>query len=201
MALREDDPARVRHALAQLHLGAERLSRLVRQLLTLARNEPGAIHTVDMRRIDLNALAVDVAMRWVPDALKRGIDLGFEPAAETVTIDGDPDRLRELINNLVDNAVRYSREQGRVTVAVGRTGDGQARLSISDDSPTIPVDERERIFERFHRLLGSHVDGSGLGLAIVSEIAALHQARITLEDDTDGIGNTFSVVFPTAASH
>ncbi|MCB2042825.1 MAG: sensor histidine kinase, partial [Rhodoferax sp.] len=92
-------------------------------------------------------------------------------------------------------------EQGRVTVAVGRTGDGQARLSISDDSPTIPVDERERIFERFHRLLGSHVDGSGLGLAIVSEIAALHQARITLEDDTDGIGNTFSVVFPTAASH
>ncbi|MCB1994290.1 MAG: sensor histidine kinase N-terminal domain-containing protein [Rhodoferax sp.] len=201
MALREDDPARVRHALAQLHLGAERLSRLVRQLLTLARNEPGAIHTVDMQRIDLNALAVDVAMRWVPDALKRGIDLGFEPAAETVTIDGDPDRLRELINNLVDNAVRYSREQGRVTVAVGRTGDGQARLSISDDSPTIPVDERERIFERFHRLLGSHVDGSGLGLAIVSEIAALHQARITLEDDTDGIGNTFSVVFPTAASH
>lgn len=198
MALREDDPARVRHALAQLHLGAERLSRLVRQLLTLARNEPGAIHTVDMQRIDLNALAIDVAMRWVPDALKRGIDLGFEPADDAVAIDGDPDRLRELINNLVDNAVRYSREHGRVTVAVGRTVDGQARLSISDDSPTIPVDERQRIFERFHRLLGSHVDGSGLGLAIVSEIAALHQARITLEDDTDGIGNTFSVVFPHA---
>lgn len=198
MALRENDPARVRHALAQLQVGAERLSRLVRQLLTLARNEPGAIHTVDMQRIDLNALAVDVAMRWVPDALKRGIDLGFEPAGGPVPIDGDPDRLRELINNLVDNAVRYSREQGRVTMAVGHTGDGQARLSISDDSPTIPVDERQRIFERFHRLLGSHVDGSGLGLAIVSEIAALHQARITLEDDSDGIGNTFSVVFALA---
>ena len=92
--------------------------------------------------------------------------------------------------------MRYSRAHGRVTVAVVHTDQHQARLSISDDSATIPVPERQRIFQRFHRLLGSQVDGSGLGLAIVSEIAALHQAHITLEDDTDGIGNTFSVVFP-----
>jgi two-component system sensor histidine kinase TctE len=72
----------------------------------------------------------------------------------------------------------------------------EGRLAVSDDGPHIPVDERTRIFERFHRLLGSHADGSGLGLAIVSEIAALHGARITLEEDRDGIGNTFSVVFP-----
>ncbi len=198
LAMREDDPARVRHGLAQLHLAAERLSRLVQQLLTLARNEPGAITSLEMQRVDLNALAVDVAMRWVPDALRRGIDLGFEGADAPVMILGDADRLRELINNLLDNAVRYSREQGRVTVAMTHTADRQACLSISDDSPTIPVQERQRIFERFHRLLGSQVDGSGLGLAIVSEIAALHQARITLEDDSDGIGNTFSVVFPEA---
>ncbi len=198
LALREDDPQRVRHCLAQLHVGAERLSRLVRQLLTLARNEPGAINSLEMQEVDLNALAVDVAMRWVPDALKRGIDLGFEGADRPVMILGDADRLRELINNLLDNAVRYSREQGRVTVAVARGSDGHASLSISDDSPTIPVQERQRIFERFHRLLGSQVDGSGLGLAIVSEIAALHRAQITLEDDTDGIGNTFSVLFPEA---
>ncbi len=196
LALREEDPARVRHSLAQLHIGAERLSRLVRQLLTLARNEPGAINAIEMQQINLDALALDVTMRWVPEALKRDIDLGFEPCDVTVLINGDPDRLRELINNLVDNAVRYSRAHGRVTVAVQRTDAGHGRLSISDDSATIPVEERKRIFERFHRLLGSHVDGSGLGLAIVSEIAALHQARITLEDDTDGIGNTFSVVFP-----
>ena len=103
---------------------------------------------------------------------------------------------QELINNLVDNAVRYSQPGGRVTVRVGDAGNGQCRLSISDDGPSIPVAERNRIFERFHRLLGTAADGSGLGLAIVSEIATLHDARIELaEDMEDGVGNTFSVFF------
>ena len=111
-------------------------------------------------------------------------------------IDADRDRLRELINNLVDNAIRYSKESGRVTVRAGRTPDGQCKLAISDDGPSIPVEERARIFERFHRLLGTPADGSGLGLAIVSEIATLHGARIDLEEDViDGVGNTFSVHF------
>jgi two-component system sensor histidine kinase TctE len=74
-------------------------------------------------------------------------------------------------------------------------GAGDCQLAISDDGPRIPVQERARIFERFHRLLGTQEDGSGLGLAIVSEIATLHGARITLEEDTDGVGNTFSVFF------
>ena len=196
LALRESDPARVRHSLAQLYVSADRLSRLVRQLLSLARNEPGAVDAVDLQVIDLNALAVEVTMGWVPDALKRGIDLGFEAWSGPVMIDGDPDRLRELINNLTDNAIRYSQLGGRVTVAITVASDGRGQMSISDDGPSIPVEERTRIFERFHRLLGSHADGSGLGLAIVSEIAALHRASITLEEDLDGIGNTFSVFFP-----
>ena len=197
MALRENDPDRVRHSLAQLYVGADRLSRLVRQLLSLARNEPGAIETVQLRALDLNAFALDISMGWVPQAIKEGVDLGFE-GAEPVLIDADADRLRELINNLIDNAVRYSRQGGRVTVAVTSEG-GEGRLSISDDGPSIPVEERSRVFERFHRLLGSHTDGSGLGLAIVSEIASLHGARITLDEDrSDGIGNTFSVFFPAS---
>ncbi|MEO8545565.1 MAG: sensor histidine kinase N-terminal domain-containing protein [Burkholderiaceae bacterium] len=199
IALRESDAARVQHCLAQLYLSADRMSRLVAQLLALARNEPGAAQAIELQPIDLNALAVDVAMRWVPEALKRDIDLGFEAGPDAVLIRGEPDRLRELLNNLVDNAVRYSRHSGRVTVAVGMAVAGEAVLSVSDDSQKIPIEERQRIFERFHRLLGSHADGSGLGLAIVSEIAALHQARITLEEDVDGIGNTFSVFFPLAA--
>ena len=198
LALREGDPAKVRHSLAQLYVSADRLSRLVRQLLSLARNEPGAVESVQLQAIDLNALAVEVAMEWVPVALKRDIDLGFEAWPEAVIIDADADRLRELINNLVDNAVRYSHEGGRVTVAVAMGPEREGRLAVSDDGPHIPVDERTRIFERFHRLLGSHADGSGLGLAIVSEIAALHGARITLEEDRDGVGNTFSVMFPPA---
>ncbi|MEF7612889.1 sensor histidine kinase N-terminal domain-containing protein [Aquincola sp. MAHUQ-54] len=196
LAQRETDPERVRHSLAQLYISADRLSRLVRQLLSLARNEPGALASMQLRPLDLNAYALEVSMEWVPQAIKRRIDLGFEGADRPLMIDADPDRLRELINNLIDNAIRYSQSGGRVTVRVNVGGSNECRLAISDDGPGIPVPERARIFERFHRLLGTQEDGSGLGLAIVSEIATLHGARITLEEDTDGVGNTFSVFFP-----
>jgi two-component system sensor histidine kinase TctE len=195
LALRENDVESVRHSLAQLYISADRLSRLVRQLLALARNEPGALDNIQLQPLDLNAYALEVSMEWVPEALKRSIDLGFEGADEALVVGADRDRLRDLINNLIDNAIRYSKIGGRVTVRVGLAGNNQCRLAISDDGPGIPVQERERIFERFHRMLGTQADGSGLGLAIVSEIAALHGARITLEEDTDGIGNTFSVFF------
>ena len=195
LALRERDPERVRHSLAQLYISADRLSRLVRQLLSLARNEPGALDTVELQPLDLNAFALEVSMDWVPHAIKRNIDLGFEGVEQPLMIDADRDRLRELINNLIDNAIRYSQPGGRVTVRTARVPDGQCKLAISDDGQRIPVAERARIFERFHRLLGTQEDGSGLGLAIVSEIATLHGARITLEEDVDGVGNTFSVFF------
>ena len=196
LALREADPERVRHSLAQLYISADRLSRLVRQLLSLARNEPGALDNMQLQPLDLNAYALEVSMDWVPEALKRHIDLGYEGADQALVIGAERDRLRDLINNLIDNAIRYSQVGGRVTVRTGRADDGHCHLAISDDGPSIPVQERQRIFERFHRLLGTQEDGSGLGLAIVSEIATLHGARITLEEDTDGIGNTFSVFFP-----
>jgi two-component system, OmpR family, sensor histidine kinase TctE len=195
LALRESDPERVRHSLTQLYISADRLSHLVRQLLSLARNEPGALEGVQLQPLDLHAFALQVSMEWVPSAIKRHIDLGFEGDDEALMIDADRDRLRELINNLIDNAIRYSEEGGRVTVRTGRAPGGQCQLAISDDGPRIPVDERDRVFERFHRLLGTQEDGSGLGLAIVSEIATLHGARITLEEDTDGVGNTFTVFF------
>jgi two-component system sensor histidine kinase TctE len=198
LALRENDPVRLQRTVAQLYVSADRLSRLVGQLLSLARNEPGAAQNIALETLDLNALALEVTMEWVPEALRHNVDLGFEGAEARVMINGDPHRLRELINNLIDNAVRYSHDSGRVTVRV--THDEQRQLSISDDGPRIPVEERERIFERFHRLLGTRTDGSGLGLAIVSEIAALHKAHITLEEDTDGVGNTFTVFFPSPVS-
>jgi two-component system sensor histidine kinase TctE len=202
LALRETDPERVRHSLAQLYISADRLSRLVRQLLSLARNEPGALESMQLQPLDLNAFALEVSMDWVPEALKRHIDLGFEGHEQPLMINADRDRLRELINNLIDNAIRYSQANGRVTVRLApedTAAAGHCRLSISDDGRSIPVEERARIFERFHRLLGTQEDGSGLGLAIVSEIATLHSARITLEEDTDGVGNTFSVIFKLRA--
>lgn len=197
LALREEDPQRLRRSLAQLHVGVERMSRLVQQLLALARSEPEAAASLAMAPIDLGALALEVGMEWVPQALRRRIDLGFDPPPAPVVVRGDADRLRELLNNLVDNAVRYSQEDGRVTVAVRRAG-GEACLSVHDDGPRIPDAERQRVFERFHRLLDAPADGSGLGLAIVREIAQLHGARITLDEDDDGVGNTFRVWFPLA---
>jgi len=200
LALRENDAERVRHSLAQLYISADRLSRLVRQLLSLARNEPGALDAMQLHPLDLNAYALEVSMDWVPQALKRDIDLGFEGVEHPLVISADRDRLRELINNLIDNAIRYSQPSGRVTVRVSQSDGAHCRLAISDDGPSVPVEERARIFERFHRLLGTQEDGSGLGLAIVSEIATLHGARITLEEDIDGVGNTFSVFFPLRAA-
>lgn len=193
VALREDDLPQIKRALAHLYTGVERLSRLVTQLLSLARNEPNTIKKLNFAPLDLNRLAFEVTMDWVPEAYKIGIDLGFEGAERQIMINGDAVRLTELINNLLDNAIRYSRRGGSVTIRV--FPDGKPRFSVSDDGPSIPVAERQRVFERFHRLLGSHTDGSGLGLAIVQEIATLHAAEISLEDDTDGIGNTFTITF------
>jgi two-component system sensor histidine kinase TctE len=196
LALRDNDPARLRASIQVLQSGLERLSRLVSQLLSLARNEPEASASVRLELLDLNAVTLDVASRWVPEALERRIDLGFEGAGSPVLIQGDAGRLRELFDNLLDNAIRYSRENGRVTVHVG--ADPNPCVSVNDDGPSIPPPERSRVFERFHRLLGTSRDGSGLGLAIAQEIARIHGAEITLADDADGIGNTFRVIFPQA---
>ena len=198
VALREEDPAQTRQSLAHLFTGVERMSRLVAQLLSLARNEPATVKKLELAPLDLSKLAFDVTMEWVPEAYKKNIDLGFEGADRHAMIKGEATRLTELINNLLDNAIRYSRHGGRVTVRVAP--EPTPRLSISDDGPTIPVTERQRVFERFHRLLGSHSAGSGLGLAIVHEIATLHSATISLDDDADGVGNTFIVSFPDARS-
>lgn len=194
VALREQDPARLRAAVEASYPGLERLQRLASQLLSLARNEPEAAGRMALAPLDLNALGLEVATRWVPEALRREIDLGFEPAAGPAMVRGDAARLRELLDNLLDNAVRYTRDAGRITVRV--LAQPAPTLEVSDDGPSIPAAERERVFERFHRLLGTSRDGSGLGLAIAREIARLHGAEIGLRDDADGVGNTFSVSFP-----
>jgi two-component system, OmpR family, sensor histidine kinase TctE len=198
LALREEDPQELKRSLAHVYVGVERMSHLVAQLLSLARNEPIAVRKLEAAPVDLARLAFDVTGEWVAQAWRRRIDLGFEGARDAVMVEGDARRLTELLNNLVDNAIRYSRDGGRVTVRVGSAP--TPRVSISDDGPTIPVPERERVFERFHRMLGTRADGSGLGLAIVREIATLHGATIALDDDVDGVGNTFTVAFPATAA-
>jgi two-component system sensor histidine kinase TctE len=170
------------------------MSRLVSQLLALARYEAKSDRTRNFSAVDLRTLAFDTTTAWVPEAYKRNIDLGFEGGTQPVLVNGDAVGLNELLKNLLDNAVRYTHPGGRVTVRVANGG--TPTMAVSDDGPSIPIDERDRIFQRFHRLLGSHADGSGLGLAIVREIAALHDASVALTEDSDGVGNTFTVTFP-----
>ncbi len=194
LAFREDDPARSREALAAARDGAERMSRVVSQLLSLARNEPEASRAVTLAPVDLNALAFEAATAWVPVALKRRIDLGYEGSDVPVMVHGDAPRLRELLDNLLDNALRYGREEGSVTLRV--SGGRSPVVQVDDDGPPIPPEERSRIFERFHRLLGTVPGGSGLGLAIAREIARIHDATIDLAQSANGNGNSFCVIFP-----
>lgn len=193
LAMRETDPDTLRQAVAKLYVGVERLSRLALQLLSLARNEPEALRKLALAEVDLNQLALDAASGWVPEAYRRDIDLGFEGLERPLYVQGEPLRLREMLDNLIDNAIRYSRPGGRVTVRV--TAGERPVVRVSDDGPTIPVEERARIFDRFHRLRDTPGDGSGLGLAIAHEIARIHNAEITLGDDSDGVGNAFQVTF------
>lgn len=196
--LREQDAQTRREIAGRLYVGAERLARIVSQLLSLARNDPDAVRAQSLEPLELGAFVLDITQGWVPHALQRGIDLGFEGAAEPVVVLADPASLADLLDNLLDNAVRYSREGGRVTVRVA--AGARPELGVSDDAARIPAAERDRVFERFHRLHGGDQDGSGLGLAIVREIARVHGAEVRLEEDPDGEGNRFRVVFPPRVS-
>jgi two-component system sensor histidine kinase TctE len=195
MALRESEPIRIRHALEWIQAGTLRLSHLVSQLLALARVEPGSGQELHMQTLDLVQLARETTAEWVSAGLGRQIDLGFEAVQPQVSINGNGLMLREMLANLLDNAIRYTPSQGKVTVAVVVDGE-RAQLIVEDSGPGIPTDERERIFERFHRLPESGGEGCGLGLAIVREIALAHHAEIDVTEGPDGTGTRMVINFP-----
>ncbi|MBN9222508.1 MAG: HAMP domain-containing histidine kinase, partial [Mesorhizobium sp.] len=130
-----------------------------------------------------------------PMAIARGIDLGLEEAGP-VNVIGDGTMLREMVVNLVDNALRYSASGGSVTVRLS-AADGEAVLIVADDGPGIPADERNHVFERFYRVAGSTEEGSGLGLAIVREVVDNAGGRVTLSDGAAG-GLVVEVRLPLA---
>jgi two-component system sensor histidine kinase TctE len=167
----------------------------VNQLLSLARAEPPVARGLrTVQRLDLTQLARDATTDWVPHALERGIDLGFDDASTAVAIEGDPFLLREMLNNVLDNAIRYTQSGGQVTVRVKCTGENTA-LTVEDNGPGIPDAERAQVFQRFYRVLGTGGEGCGLGLAIVREIAQGHAAEVTLESGANGVGTTVAVTF------
>jgi two-component system, OmpR family, sensor histidine kinase TctE len=193
LALRQNDPAMTAKVIQNLPASTDRMTRLVNQLLALARNEPRAESVIKMNTFDLGLLVLNVTMEWVPRALLKDIDLGFDAPHEKATIHGDAARIKDLIDNLIDNAVRYTPCHGQITVSV--LNDSRPQLVVTDNGPGIPVEQRERVFERFYSVLGNGADGSGLGLAIVREIARIHNAETRIDTAPNGTGTRVSVVF------
>ena len=182
IALREHaDPQQLIRSLEWIMASSERLAHLIDQLLMLARIEPGAKVAIDLCPLDLDKLARDVTMEWVPRALEKDIDLGFESKGMPVSVAGDAALLQEMLRNLIDNAIRYTPPHGRVTVGIEQQDDNRVSLYVEDDGPGIPPDQRERVFERFYRILGSGEDGCGLGLSIVREIAEHHHGTVSID--------------------
>ncbi len=130
----------------------------------------------------------------MPLAESRAIDLGMG-RAEPARVMGDREGLRALLANLVDNAVRYTQERGRVDVSTFMA-DGEAVIEVTDNGSGIPADERERVFDRFYRRAGSGGAGSGLGLSIVKAIAARHGGRVELAEAPGGRGLSARVTLP-----
>ncbi|TPK74863.1 sensor histidine kinase [Mesorhizobium sp. B2-4-15] len=195
-ALRETSADQRQEALVALQASSGKLARLAEQLLTLSRAEPGS-RRPRADRIDLTEAARQVLETHAPYAIARKIDLGLEEAGPVPVI-GDGTMLREMIVNLVDNALRYSPSGGCVTVRLAII-EGEAVLTVADDGPGIPEDERDHVFERFYRIAGSAEEGSGLGLAIVREVVENAGGRVTLGDGAAG-GLVVEVRLPLAAS-
>ncbi|MFM9970542.1 MAG: sensor histidine kinase [Burkholderiales bacterium] len=170
----------------------ERASHLANQLLTLARAEPGSSLPVARMAMDLRDLVSQSTQAWVPRAIARNIDLGFD--LREAPISGDPQLLRELLANLLDNALIHNRDGGHVTARTRIDAD-KAILEVEDNGPGIPELEREKVFERFYRVPGTETEGGGLGLAIVREIADRHQARVELHTPESGAGLLVRVLF------
>jgi two-component system sensor histidine kinase TctE len=194
LALSETDPVQMRNALQLIAESTDRASHMINQLLILARAEASHEKLHRVVSLDLDELVRSVTGEWVTRALAKRIDLGFEDSGGSLLINGVPLLLRELLSNLVDNAIKYTPTGGRVTV---RTRAGAlAVVEVEDDGIGISREERTNVFERFYRVLGTDADGSGLGLPIAAEIAELHQARIDLLTGSQGKGSLFRVSFP-----
>jgi len=182
--------------------GVKRATRLVQQLLTMARLEPEAA-SKPTEPIDLSALALLVAEEMQPLAAQRKVSLEVNAAAAAPAwVLGQEDAMRILLRNLIDNAIRYTGPEGRVDVHV-RASESEVNVIVEDNGPGIPVEEHERVFDRFYRGRDAAPGGSGLGLAIVRQIAELHGGTVALSAGVPGglqaLASFPAVVAPAAS--
>jgi two-component system sensor histidine kinase TctE len=191
-----DLPADVDAEVARMRSATARAGRLANQLLVLARAESVPAGHKAPEMVDLMAVAEDAARNWAPKAIAHGIDLGFALAPALIL--AEPEFIPELLDNLIDNALRYTPAGGTVTVTTGNAGSA-AFLCVEDTGSGIPAAERSRVLERFYRIPGTSGDGSGLGLAIVKEIMDRHGGSVDIGARAPDGGTSVRVVFPTTS--
>ncbi|MGX9220653.1 ATP-binding protein [Massilia varians] len=198
---RADTPEARKLAVQRLTAGIDRATRLVEQLLVLARQEATAAAGTVARPVDL----ADLARRTVADlagvAAAKGVDVGIHHA-DPATVEGQPDALHILLRNLVDNAIKYTPAGGTADISVrsDTAKDGcTVTVTVEDSGPGIPPEERERVFDRFYRVAGSEAAGSGLGLAIIKAIAERHGATLALGQSERLGGLSATVCFQEAS--
>lgn len=184
-------------AQAQLELAIARASHLTQQLLELASLDESA--HAQRKRIDVTQLARQLLAQVAPRAMARGIDLDLE-APDSLVVDIEVPAFQSILENLVDNAIRYAHDGTRIAVTLRSDEAGALRLSVEDDGPGIAESERERVFERFHRGTGHESPGSGLGLAIVKQAAHRNGGRVDLTPGLSRRGAGFHVWLPVGLS-
>lgn len=186
-------------SLADIELATDRLQGLLTGLITLARAED-AMTAPPIAEVDLRPIARKVATAFAPIAMAADVDIRLEASEHQVLAPADPLLVEELLSNLVDNAVRYNRAGGSVTLAV-RTEGSQSLIEVIDDGPGIPAPDRTKVLQRFFRLSrDQQQQGSGLGLSIVQAIATRVHASLRLHQGVDGKGLAVTVSFESATN-
>jgi two-component system sensor histidine kinase TctE len=177
----------------KLRGATRRTSQLANQLLALSRADARTMQAQPMQRVDVKELCETILEQHLDAATRKHIDLGLD--TQPVQVMGHEWLLRELLTNLVDNAVKYTPEGGTVTIRCGRRGE-QAFLEVEDDGPGVPPDERPRILQRFYRVQGTQGEGTGLGLAIAEEISRVHHTHLQLAEGASGRGLKVTLQLP-----
>ena len=201
----------LKQSLKQIGRASVQATHTVNQLLSLARAEGGG--AIDFQACDMEALISEVLVESLPLAMDKGLDLGYDGVAgekkrRFLNVQGNPILLKEMVRNLVDNAINYtpSSEERPGVITVRLLVDSYSQslvVHVEDNGPGISTAEKERIFEPFYRALGSNVDGSGLGLSIVREIAQSHGATVSVDMAHPGQtppGACFTIRFAKAGS-
>lgn len=187
-------------ALHKLIASVNRCTHIVQQLLIMNKMVPEAVSINDLEKVNLAKLTREVIAMLAPSAVEKHIELAFEANEHIPEVSANQTALGILIRNLVDNAIRYSRENGQVMVRLLRK-ENEVVIEVGDDGPGIPEELRARVFERFFRVLGTRSPGSGLGLAIVQQICQLHGGKIELDSPKKGTGLIVRIYLPIHTNH